>query len=239
MIGAVVACLADSGQLCRLFAFYSAFKNHRAHIIPAHEHWPGLDTHAHAHRSCRRRGSRSRCRGSPLCCQMVRSPDAKSDKEPPPGGGEGDPAAGGHESSAAIIKGSANGGVAVSAVAEPAVAGVATTASDNRGTTTTTAAPVSFVRDNEQQLDKNQSSALAASTTATTQGSGGGGGDPGGGGAAASSCMPRNFRLSLDGYTLQTDQDGTYAAYNISVTAGLHTWLVLRRYVWVCWCGYD
>ncbi|CAN0393367.1 unnamed protein product, partial [Ectocarpus sp. 12 AP-2014] len=42
--------------------------------------------------------------------------------------------------------------------------------------------------------------------------------------------MPRNFRISLDGYTLRTDGDGKYAAYRISVTAGLHTWLVLRRY---------
>lgn len=47
---------------------------------------------------------------------------------------------------------------------------------------------------------------------------------------AAQSSMPRNFRLSLDGYVLQNDQDGKYAAYRISVTAGLHTWLVLRRY---------
>lgn len=47
---------------------------------------------------------------------------------------------------------------------------------------------------------------------------------------AAQSSMPRNFRLSLDGYVLQNDKDGKYAAYRISVTAGLHTWLVLRRY---------
>ncbi|CAM9149523.1 unnamed protein product, partial [Scytosiphon promiscuus] len=46
----------------------------------------------------------------------------------------------------------------------------------------------------------------------------------------AQSSMPRNFRLSLDGYALRTDHDGTYAAYRISVTAGLHTWLVFRRY---------
>lgn len=48
---------------------------------------------------------------------------------------------------------------------------------------------------------------------------------------AAQSSMPRNFRISLDGYTLRTDGDGKYAAYRISVTAGLHTWLVLRRCV--------
>lgn len=45
----------------------------------------------------------------------------------------------------------------------------------------------------------------------------------------AQSSMPRNFRLSLDGYVLQSDKDGKYAAYRISVTAGLHTWVVLRR----------
>jgi len=47
---------------------------------------------------------------------------------------------------------------------------------------------------------------------------------------AAQSSMPRNFRLSLDGYQLQSDGDGKYAAYKISVTAGLHTWQILRRY---------
>ena len=51
---------------------------------------------------------------------------------------------------------------------------------------------------------------------------------------AAQSSMPRNFRLSLDGYVLQNDKDGKYAAYRISVTAGLHTWLVLRRCVFSC-----
>lgn len=46
---------------------------------------------------------------------------------------------------------------------------------------------------------------------------------------AAQASMPRNFRLSLDGYELQSDGDGKYAAYRISVTAGLHTWQILRR----------
>ncbi|CAM9652252.1 unnamed protein product [Choristocarpus tenellus] len=42
--------------------------------------------------------------------------------------------------------------------------------------------------------------------------------------------MPRNFRLSIEGYCILTDAEGTYAAYNINVTAGLHQWRVLRRY---------
>lgn len=42
--------------------------------------------------------------------------------------------------------------------------------------------------------------------------------------------MPRNFRISFDGYTLLRDEDGTFAAYRITVTAGLHQWQVLRRY---------
>lgn len=41
--------------------------------------------------------------------------------------------------------------------------------------------------------------------------------------------MPRNFRISVDGYTLLHDEDGTFAAYRINVTAGLHQWQVLRR----------
>lgn len=48
----------------------------------------------------------------------------------------------------------------------------------------------------------------------------------------AQASMPRNFRISLEGYSLQKDDDGTFAAYRINVTAGLHTWHVLRR--WVC-----
>eukprot|EP00904_Undaria_pinnatifida_P008524 jgi/Undpi1/4801/HiC_scaffold_19.g08154.m1 len=46
----------------------------------------------------------------------------------------------------------------------------------------------------------------------------------------AQASMPRNFRISLEGYSLQKDDDGTFAAYRINVTAGLHTWHVLRRY---------
>ncbi|CAM9644124.1 unnamed protein product, partial [Discosporangium mesarthrocarpum] len=42
--------------------------------------------------------------------------------------------------------------------------------------------------------------------------------------------MPRNFRLSIEGYDVLTDADGKYAAYSINVTAGLHQWRVLRRY---------
>lgn len=41
-------------------------------------------------------------------------------------------------------------------------------------------------------------------------------------------------RCFWTGYALQTDHDGTYAAYRISVTAGLHTWLVHRRCVRAC-----
>lgn len=45
----------------------------------------------------------------------------------------------------------------------------------------------------------------------------------------AQSGMPRNFRVAVEGYILLQDQDGTYAAYRINVTAGLHQWHVLRR----------
>lgn len=54
---------------------------------------------------------------------------------------------------------------------------------------------------------------------------------------AAQASMPRNFQISLEGYSLQKDDDGTYAAYRINVTAGLHTWHVLRRCVRVCVMG--
>lgn len=45
----------------------------------------------------------------------------------------------------------------------------------------------------------------------------------------ARASMPRNFQISLDGYTLEHDAVGTYCAYRINVTAGLHQWRVLRR----------
>lgn len=58
---------------------------------------------------------------------------------------------------------------------------------------------------------------------------GGSDNDGAGGYGAAQARMPRNFRIALDGYTLQRDEDGIFAAYRINVTAGLHQWHVLRR----------
>lgn len=63
------------------------------------------------------------------------------------------------------------------------------------------------------------------------RGSTGGSENEGAGYGTAQASMPRNFRISLDGYSLQRDDDGTFAAYRINVTAGLHTWHVLRRCV--------
>lgn len=62
---------------------------------------------------------------------------------------------------------------------------------------------------------------------------GGAGGYYAGGatGEARHAGMPRNFRIAVDGYSLQRDDDGTFAAYRINVTAGLYQWQVLRRYV--------
>lgn len=60
---------------------------------------------------------------------------------------------------------------------------------------------------------------------------GGAGGSYYGTGARGQAGMPRNFRISVDGYTLLRDDDGTFAAYRINVTAGLHQWQVLRRFV--------
>jgi len=45
----------------------------------------------------------------------------------------------------------------------------------------------------------------------------------------ARASRPRNFQISLDGYTLEHDAVGAYCAYRINVTAGLHQWSVLRR----------
>lgn len=63
------------------------------------------------------------------------------------------------------------------------------------------------------------------------RGSTGGSENDGEGYGTAQASMPRNFRISLEGYSLQKDDDGTFAAYRINVTAGLHTWHVLRRCV--------
>lgn len=63
------------------------------------------------------------------------------------------------------------------------------------------------------------------------RGSTGGSENDGEGYGTAQASMPRNFRISLEGYSLQKDDDGTFAAYRINVTAGLHTWHVLRRWV--------
>ena len=69
------------------------------------------------------------------------------------------------------------------------------------------------------------------------RGSTGGSENDGEGYGTAQASMPRNFRISLEGYSLQKDDDGTFAAYRINVTAGLHTWHVMRRWgtcVFVC-----
>lgn len=50
-----------------------------------------------------------------------------------------------------------------------------------------------------------------------------------GGYRTARASIPRNFQISLDGYTLEHDAVGAYCAYRINVTAGLHQWSVLRR----------
>lgn len=68
------------------------------------------------------------------------------------------------------------------------------------------------------------------------RGSTGGSENDGEGYGTAQASMPRNFRISLEGYSLQKDDDGTFAAYRINVTAGLHTWHVLRRWVSVVLC---
>lgn len=74
------------------------------------------------------------------------------------------------------------------------------------------------------------SSTLPEDDTRSQRGSTGGSeANDGAGYYTAQEGMPRNFRISVDGYTLLHDEDGTFAAYRINVTAGLHQWQVLRR----------